>query len=259
MITARALSVTYPGKSEPALQVSELEIRRGEFVAIVGANGSGKSTLLKAIAGALDYSGDISVAGRDLRALSGPERARLIAYLPQSRPVPQITVRMLIAHGRFPHLGFSKTLQPRDEEIIERAAREAGVTDLLDSGVPDLSGGERQRAYLAMCLAQDAEVILLDEPTTFLDVQYQVELLEILARQNRGGAGKTIVLVSHDLPQAFTIASEIKLIARGTLAAQGAPSEIYSHPAIAQSFGAQLLPQPQPDALFKYYLGTSRS
>lgn len=211
---------------------------QNEFTCIIGKNGCGKSTLLRAAAGITDYAGSITLNGVEMRLLLRAERAKRLSYLPQSRPVPNMDVATLIAHGRFPHLGFSKTLTAKDKEQIAYAAAVTGVDSLLHRNLSFLSGGERQRAYIAMMVAQDAELVLLDEPTTHLDIEHQLEVMELLKKLYINGKG--IVMAVHDLPQAFSFASRILLIANGSIAAAGAPDEICSDSAVNTSFGVRV-------------------
>ncbi len=215
------------------------EFRQGDFACVVGRNGSGKSTLLRALAGIIPYTGSIALGGgaesRELRAVPHGERARRLSYLPQTRPVPAMDVRTLLAHGRFPHMGFSKTLSPADRAKIADAAALTGIGGLLDRSVASLSGGERQRAYIALAVAQDADLILLDEPATYLDVACQLETMELLRALHRSGKG--IVMVSHDLPQAFTVGERIFAAANGALFPLGSPSEAARSGMIAETFG----------------------
>lgn len=220
------------------------------FTCIVGPNGSGKSTLLRALAGLQPYSGSIRLSGRELCGLTRAERAALLAYLPQSRPVPDIDARTLIAHGRFPHLGFSKHLTRADWELVDRAASSTGATSLLERKLTELSGGERQRVYLAMVVAQDAQVILLDEPATYLDIRHQVELFTLL--KGLYDQGRSVIMVAHDLPGAFSCAGEVKLMDRGTLTAQGPPKAMCEAKALQEAFGVRLQKDDRPDSLFRY-------
>jgi iron complex transport system ATP-binding protein len=219
---------------------------------IIGPNGSGKTTFIKAIAGIKHYSGSIKLNGGEISGMEQGERARKISCLPQARPVPAIDVRTLISHGRFPHLGFSKTMTAAEMEIVEKAAEMTGTSGLMDRMLPELSGGERQRVYIAMMAAQDTEVMLLDEPAIYLDVTHQVELMSLL-----GGLrdkGKCIIMVAHDLPQAFSCADGLKLIAGGTLAAEGTPDEMCGADVLAESFGLAVERSGNRDGIYSYEL-----
>lgn len=224
-----------------------------EFTCMIGKNGCGKSTLLRAICGLLpSYEGSIRYAGAELRDIPRRERASQISFLPQARPVPAMDVRTLLAHGRYPHLGFSKALSKKDKEMVAYAARVAGIAELLDREISTLSGGERQRAYIAMTIAQDAEMILLDEPATYLDIEHQLEIMRLLVTLHQKGKG--IVMVAHDLPQAFSFSTKICLVGNGGIAASGKPEELCGHPALIQTMGVSISPSREKDDIYAYRL-----
>lgn len=178
----------------------------GKITGILGRNGCGKSTLLKTAAGLLrPMSGEVLMDGRPLGDYAPKELARQIAVLPQSREVPAITVESLVMHGRFPYLGFPRKPRPEDRQAVQRAMEQAGVEALRQKALSALSGGERQKVYLAMVLAQDTPVISMDEPTTYLDINHQFELLRLI--RDWGGQGRTVLCVMHDLGQAAEVAT----------------------------------------------------
>lgn len=198
----------------------------GRLVALIGPNGCGKSTLMKCAAGILKPSaGEIWVDNRPARELSRREMALAVSYMPQSRPAPSIPVRQLVAHGRYPHLKWGHSLTGADREIVRAAMERTDTARYGDRPVSQLSGGERQRAYLAMMLAQETPVMLLDEPTTYLDLSSQFQLMELLA--GLSGEGRAVVLVLHDLALALEYADEILLMRDGELIQSGTPEEIY--------------------------------
>ncbi|MBR6709304.1 MAG: ABC transporter ATP-binding protein [Clostridia bacterium] len=250
MIRFNNLSVSY-GRNTVLNGITSC-IPGGEFTCILGKNGSGKSTLLRATMGLIPYKGEISLAGAPLEKLPAKSRARKIAYLPQNYPVPNIDVRSLISCGRFPHTGFAHRLSPSDESFVQDAARETCVEHLMERMLPSLSGGERQRAYLAMVIAQNADTILLDEPASSLDIAYQAETVSLLSRLHR--RGKTIAMVAHDLPQAFSCATHIMLLESGSIRAEGSPGEMWNHPGIRDSFGVGLAPSESSDSFYRYHL-----
>lgn len=224
MLQLDHLCAGYDG-AERLHQVSA-EIAPGRLTAVIGPNGCGKSTLIKCMAGLLPVSaGAVRLNGRELCAFSEKERARLISYMPQSRIAPDVSVRQLAAHGRYPHLKWGQSLSREDHEIIDRALDRAGMLPYANRLVSRLSGGERQRAYLAMMLAQQTPVMLLDEPTTYLDLSGQFSLMELLRGLSR--EGRSAVAVLHDLSLALEYADHILLMQDGRLIAEGTPEEVF--------------------------------
>jgi iron complex transport system ATP-binding protein len=210
----------------------------GSISAIIGPNGSGKSTLAKAVCGLLDrrcVRGDIAMDGRDVLAMKGRERARRIAVFPQTRPIPNLSVMEMISHGRYPYREPGGGLTEKDRRAISLAADVAGVGHLLMRKLATLSGGERQKAYIAMMLAQDAELLVLDEPTAHLDISAQLGVLHILKSQRR--ASKTILVVLHDIPQAFGIADAIYVMRNGRMDCSGDPDTPSLATAVEDAFG----------------------
>lgn len=237
MIEIKELSAGYPGKT--VLQNIHATIPEGKITAILGPNGCGKSTLLKALCGILPaQSGQVLLHGEALLALSPKLRARKLSYLAQSRQIPDISVGKLVLHGRFPYLGFPRHYRKEDHACADAAMAAMGILDLKDTQLQNLSGGERQKAYLAMALAQDTPVILLDEPTTYLDIAHQLQLLE--HAQMLASQGKTVILVIHDLPHAYSRADNILLMEQGEIVAQGSPEEVFTSGAADRVFGVGL-------------------
>ena len=210
----------------------------GRIRAVLGPNGSGKSTLLRLCARQLaPASGTLRVGGRDAAAYDAKAFARALSYLPQSRPVPMITVRALVAHGRFPHLGMTRRLSAKDEEAVGRALKNTGLTDVAGRDLRTLSGGQRQKAYLAMLIAQDAPHLLLDEPTTYLDVAHQLELCDILRALR--DEGRCLVVVMHDLAQALALADDVLLLCGGQPLYDGPVDGLTGSGAIERAFGVR--------------------
>lgn len=209
------------------------DIEKHKITALIGPNGSGKSTLLKLISGVLPTSkGDISLEGKVLSHWSSNALAKKMAVLPQHNQVPVgLTVEQLVAMGRFPHLGLLGRLQPHDKERVSWALEQCQLQPWRHRRVDQLSGGEVQRCWLAMVLAQDTEYLLLDEPTSFLDIGHQVALLDIVHRLNREW-GKTIVWVLHDINQASLYSDNMLLLEKGHLQASGTPTQVLT-PALA--------------------------
>lgn len=211
-------------------------IRSGRLTAVIGPNGCGKTTLLKCAAGVLKpFSGSIQFDRRILSSFSEKERARFISYMPQSRLTPDLSVRHLVEHGRYPHLKWGQSISAADENIISNALHRTEMESLADRSVAQLSGGERQRAYLAMMLAQQTPLMLLDEPTTYLDLSAQFSLMTLLHTLCRDGQSAVIVL--HDLGLALEFADDIILLQSGKLIACGSPAEVFASGALQSVFG----------------------
>lgn len=213
-----------------------LEFLPGTVTAIVGPNGCGKSTLLKTAAGLLPIaSGEMNGA---------QPRARHVAYLPQSRREPEMTVRQLVLQGRYPWLGWPRRYGAKDLELAERAMARLGVAEYAQRPLRELSGGTRQKCYLAMALAQDTEVLLLDEPTSFLDPVHQLRLMKLC--RELASEGKAIAAVLHDLPMALQYAHRIAVMDAGRLRAVGTPEEMISTDILEKTFGVRIFPVQTP-------------
>lgn len=251
MIHVQNAVVGYGGK--PVIARLSLDIKAGECIALIGPNGSGKSTLLKALAGQLPLrSGEILLDGKPLSALSPKARASRIGYFPQNRPVPNMDVYTLVTHGRYPHLGFGRVMGEQDKALVQAALEQANALQLSARALSSLSGGERQRAYLAMLIAQDPEILLLDEPATFLDVTHQIEVSGIL--HNLHKRGKTVLFSAHDLPSAFESAERMLLLQNGALVHDAPPEQMAQSAAIHEVFGVRITRQQSENALFSYLL-----
>lgn len=207
----------------------------GKITAIVGMNGCGKSTLLKTIVGLMTpLSGQVFIDNQDIKLLSDQKRAQQIAYLPQNRNIPVISVGRMVLHGRFPYLSYPRRYKKEDYEITNHAMERIGILELKDRNMAELSGGERQKVYLAMALAQETKTILLDEPTTFLDINYQLEILKLLT--DLRNEGKTVISVLHDIGAALTVTDQLVVMQAGKILMSGAPDEIYDSGILEQVF-----------------------
>jgi ABC-type cobalamin/Fe3+-siderophores transport system ATPase subunit len=204
-----------------------LEVAQGTVTALVGPNGSGKSTLLMTLARVLRaQGGKVLLDAEPIGSKSSIDVARRLGVLPQTSVVPTAaTVREVVEQGRYPQLGAWAMLRRRDDGAMRRALELTGLTDLADRRLDSLSGGERQRAWIAMTLAQETGVLLLDEPTTYLDVRHQIDLM-VLVERLRDDHGMTIVMVLHDLNQAARHADRIVAMRDGRIRADGAPGEV---------------------------------
>ena len=247
MLELKNISAGY-GK-RPVLSDVTASFKKGKLTSIVGLNGSGKSTLLKAMIGILPLSaGSISIDGENIAGMQRNGIAKKAAYLSQGKNTPDMTVGQLVLHGRFPYLSYPRRYKDEDAHVAEEAMRSVGIYDLRDKPLSDLSGGMKQNAYIAMALAQNTDYILLDEPTTYLDIPHQLALMELLRELSRGG--KSIITVMHDLPLAFEFSDEIAVIEDGGMRVQSSPEEISESDVIREVFGIRLnrLPGTQ-----KYY------
>ncbi len=225
----------------------ELEVAQGTVMALAGPNGVGKSTLLRAIAGALRPSrGEIRVMGADVYTMGGKERARLVGMVPQNPELPRGASALEVTlMGRNPHLGLLAWESANDVEIAIEALRLTDAAHLMDRPVHQLSGGERQRVAIAMALAQQTPVILLDEPTANLDLAYQPAIMRLL--RELAAAGKTLVTAVHDLTLAGQFCDSVALVSDGRVVASGPPETTITPAAIRQVYGAETLVLPHPE------------
>ncbi len=224
-LVVRDISAGYDKKT--VLENVSFSAEKGSVTAILGPNGSGKSTLLKVISKIITpYKGEIVLDGEDLFSLSRVENAKKVAYLPQSRNTSDIKVSSLVLHGRFPYTGYPRRYTKEDYKKVDEALEKMGLLDKKDTLVSSLSGGERQKVYIAMCLVQETDVILFDEPTTFLDISRQFKVLseaKELARE-----GKCVIVVLHDIIQALETADKIVVMKDGRTVAEDTPEAVYS-------------------------------
>lgn len=251
MIHLCDISAGYGGQA--VIQNINLHFETGNIYSIIGKNGCGKSTLLKVASGLLvPYTGKVLLGQSSLSVLSAKQRAQRIAVLPQMRDVPQITVHSLVMHGRFPYLGFPRNPSPKDKEIVEQCMAQMGVTAYRNNSIRALSGGERQKVYLAMMLAQQADVLLLDEPTTYLDINHQLDLLDLLVMLRN--EGKTIVMVMHDIAHALQYSDVVCVMEHGRIATVGTPEQIYKSGKIQSVFHINCEIASSPDGKTQAYV-----
>lgn len=250
MLEIRHLSAGYPGN--PVLRDISLTIPGGAVTVIAGPNGCGKSTLLKALTGILPAAGSATLDGQELLGIPGRERARLVAFLPQNRQVPEISAKNLVLHGRFPYLSYPRRYRQEDLTAAEAAMEKMGIGDLAERRLNTLSGGQRQKVYIAMALAQDTPVVLLDEPNAFLDIAHQLQLME--QARALAGEGKTVVLVLHDLTMALECADSLAVLGEGTCLLQGSPEEVFLSGCLNRAFGVEVRRFRTPEG-WKYYYG----
>jgi iron complex transport system ATP-binding protein len=222
-------------------------VPRGSFTVIIGPNGCGKSTLLRALARTLKpRAGRVLLDGEPMDRLRTRAIARRLALLPQSPITPEaITVGDLVARGRFPHQGVLRQWTAADARAVAEAMDATEVTDLRDRYVSELSGGQRQRVWLAMALAQQTDLLLLDEPTTFLDIAHQFEVMDLCARLHEDG--RTLVAVLHDLNQAARYGTHLVAMREGRVVAQGAPAEVVTADLVREVFGLACRVVPDPE------------
>lgn len=214
---------------------------KGSLTSIVGVNGCGKSTLLKTILGIVPVAcGEITIDAANLSSMSRKSIAQKAAYLSQEKNTPDMTVEQMVLHGRFPYLEYPRRYTAQDREMVRRAMERVGVAAFADKLLPTLSGGMRQNAYIAMALAQSTDYILLDEPTTFLDIAHQLTLMRTL--RNLADNGKGVIAVMHDLPMAFTFSDRILLLHNGQAAACEKPEVLCRQGMIEDVFGVAVVP-----------------
>ncbi|WP_079211234.1 ABC transporter ATP-binding protein [Brucella pituitosa] len=235
IIRVTDLSVRFDNAS--ALAAVSVSIAPGKITGICGANGSGKSTLLRSMARLqVPSQGSVLFEGTDISHLRRIDLARKIAVLGQMPEVPAgLTVEELVENGRHPHRRLFSRLGPEDRKFIDGAIAQVGLQDLRHRHVASLSGGERQRAWVALALAQDPSVLFLDEPTNFLDIRHQSELLTLLKKLNRE-RGLTIVAVLHDLNQVIELADQVILMRKGCVMATGEPATVFTKQHLKQAF-----------------------
>lgn len=235
MVECKGLSTGYPGAA--VSENMDLFVSEGEILTIIGPNGCGKTTLLKTISGLIPpQGGEVLLMGKSLTEYTERLLARRRAYLPQLRETPDILVSALVSHGRFPYLGFSRQMTARDREVAEMAMEMTGVLHLRHKKMGQLSGGQRQRVYLAMTVAQETPLLLWDEPTTYLDINSRLNIMELVKTLNQ--QGKTIIMTLQDLSDALTVSHRVCLIdEKGAVVMAAPPEQVFQSGEIDRVFG----------------------
>jgi iron complex transport system ATP-binding protein len=246
-LVADGLTLAYRA-DRPVVRDLDLAVPPGRVTAILGANGSGKSTVLRAFARLLrPASGSVLLDGADLHRLPTRDVARRLGLLPQGPVTPDgITVVDLVRRGRMPHTSLLRQWSAADQAAVDAALRTTGLVELADEQVDSLSGGQRQRAWLALTVAQDTSLLLLDEPTTFLDVAHQLDVLELV--RDLHATGKTVVMVLHDVNQAARYADHLVAMRAGQVVAAGPPADVLTPALLADVFGVRCRVLPDPDS-----------
>ncbi|MEU3458425.1 ABC transporter ATP-binding protein [Streptomyces sp. NPDC006733] len=246
-LTAQALTLAYEDRT--VVDGLDLEIPHGQVTVVVGPNACGKSTLLRALGRLLKpRSGAVLLDGTELSRIPSKQIAQALGLLPQT-PVPPegITVADLVSRGRQPHQKWWQQWSEADERSVTDAMERTATLDLAERLVDELSGGQRQRVWIAMALAQDTDLLLLDEPTTYLDIAHQVEVLDLVRQLNRE-RGRTVVAVLHDLNQAARYADHLIAMKAGRVVAQGAPRDVVTAELVREVFGLECVVVPDPVA-----------
>ena len=243
----RAKNLTLGYSEVDIVRDLDVTIPDGRITVIVGANACGKSTLLRGLARLLrPRSGEVILDGKSVHDYKSIDVAKVLGLLPQSPVAPDgITVGDLVGRGRYPHQGWFRQWSVEDDQAVAGALEATGTADLADRNIAELSGGQRQRVWVAMALAQDTDLLLLDEPTTFLDINHQVELLDLLTDLNRE-SGKTIIIVLHDLNLACRYADHIIAMKQGSILAEGRPIDVIDSVVVTEVFGlaCEVVPDP---------------
>ena len=250
MIQLRSLTAGYNGKS--VVENVTLEFRPGQVLALLGPNGSGKSTLLKAALGLIPVmGGQVLYDGADMTSLSHRQIAQKAAFLTQNRPLSSILGLRMVLHGRFPYLSYPRRYSKADYAIARQAMDATGTRPYENTNISKLSGGQRQGIYLAMALAQKTETILMDEPTTYLDIRRQLEIMntgrELAAR------GKAVVLVLHDIALALERADRVAVLREGALVCWDIPETVFRSGVLQQTFRVGLHRMDTPHGIRYYY------
>lgn len=243
LLEARSITVTAGARD--LVHNVDIEVRAGEIVGLVGPNGAGKSTLLRALAGGRHTAGDVRLLGKPIDSVGRRDRARLVAVVEQLPDAPAtMTVDELTSLGRYPHLGLLRRQSAHDRQVVDSALRRAGCEALADRILGTLSGGERRRAFIARALAQEARLLLLDEPSANLDAEAQATLFDLLRSLAQEGAG--VLVVVHDLTSAAASCDRLVLLHQGRVLATGVPREVVTAEHVLAAYGPHVAVLPHP-------------
>ena len=247
MPIVKVTDVDFRYKDIWALRDISFDVRRGEFLGVIGPNGSGKTTLIRVIDGILaPDKGGVSIGGKAIRGMRRRDVARLVAVVPQdSTMIFSFRALEIVLMGRSPHLGMLRFEGESDREIVRRAMEMTDTSSLADRSMDSLSGGERQRVLIARALAQEPEVVLLDEPTAFLDIKHQVEFLGLMKRLNRE-RGLTVIAVTHDINLAAAYCDRVMLLKEGRIHTLGIPGEVVTETNIREVYETDVLVDANP-------------
>jgi iron complex transport system ATP-binding protein len=236
-LVAENLTLGYHGGESPVVENESVAVPAGSITALIGPNGSGKSTLLRGLAGQMQSStGAVYLDGTEVSTFDAKTLARKIGLLSQENVAPDsITVEKLVEHGRYPHRGFLDSVCEEDHQAIERAIELTGIEDIRNRDVGSLSGGQRQLVWIAMVLAQETDMLLLDEPTTFLDLHHKLAVMDVLDTL-REDADITVVVVLHDIERAVRLADHVVVLKDGSVVENGRPEEIVTEPLLSSVF-----------------------
>ncbi len=233
MIRLKDITAGYRGTE--IIKNIDISFEKGSITSIIGKNGCGKTTLIKTASRLLKpFSGDIILDGESIYNIPDKKLERKISFLPQIRNVPNISVYNLVMHGRFPYLGFPRIPQDEDKAIVENVLEKLDLKKYRNKNVKELSGGERQKVYLAMVLAQDTYYIFLDEPTTYLDINHQLEILDIIKELKN--MGRAVIMAIHDLNSALTYCDKVCLLDKGEIVIFDTPEAVYNSREIERVF-----------------------
>lgn len=239
------------GRSDVIHDVS-LSFNEGTITTVIGRNGSGKSTVVRMMSGIIPYRcGEVSVGKDNISKLSHKEIAKRIAYLSQSKNIPDITVERMVLHGRFPYLEYPRKYRKSDIEIALEAMNRLGINEFAEKKLSELSGGMRQKVYIAMSLAQQTPIIVMDEPTTYLDIGEQSRFCNIV--KDLACRGKTLVLILHDIITALRISDKIAVMDYGEIIAFGTPNDIITSGVIEKIYGVEICTFSSNEDIYYYY------